>query len=106
MLEGGTAGGCSILYTLEIRLRFRMIIGASRVLLFRRWRGFAGPVVQREEKDGLVCLCGFLFWRNVFGERGAAFCCRSDGEEISFAICFTAGEGRIFADGECFVGSV
>jgi hypothetical protein len=42
MLEGGTTGGCSILHTLEIRLGFRMIIGASRVLLFRRYCRVAG----------------------------------------------------------------
>src|SRR5580658_5256389 len=59
-----------------------------------------------EEKNGLVCLCGILFWGNVFGERRAAFCCRSDGEEISVAICIAAGEGRVLADSKCFVGSV
>jgi hypothetical protein len=44
MLEGVTAGGCSILHTLEIRLGFRMTVGAPRVLLFRRWHSFAGRV--------------------------------------------------------------
>src|ERR1700677_4083687 len=46
------------------------------------------------------------FWGNVFGERGAAFCCRSDGEAVSVAVCFAAGEGRVFGDGECFVGGI
>jgi hypothetical protein len=36
MLEEVMAGGCSILHTLEIRLGFRVIIGASRVLLCGR----------------------------------------------------------------------
>src|ERR1700677_2659076 len=120
MLEGVTAGGCSILHTLEIRSGFRMTVGAPRVLLFRRRgvdalrSGTAGSqdesrcsaIHGMEEKNGLVCLCGLLFWGNVFGERGAAFCCRSDGEAVSVAVCFAAGEGRVFGDGECFVGGI
>jgi|BogFormECP03_OM2_1039629.scaffolds.fasta_scaffold11715_2 hypothetical protein len=54
MLDGAVTRDCSILYNLAFRLGFGAIIGAWRVVLFRRWGGFAGSVLQREEKNGLA----------------------------------------------------
>ena len=120
ILEGAEARDCTILNTYAIGWGMCGIIEACFWVRVARdivpamlwFRGMTGThlecpsfepalpvlrmncaIAQFRRKYGLACLCGLLFWGIVFGERSAALCCRSDGEEISVTVRFAAGKG-------------